>query len=74
MISIMELNSKSQIKYIIQDKNSEVVTFTIPLEMIEGTRNFYDTLKEGLKDTEDFDIESSSIIKRYLILGEGTSE
>lgn len=62
----MELTKDTVIKYTLEDKNGEVVTGTFTLEQVEGS-DFYNAFKESLRDLEDFDVDSSEIIKREII-------
>lgn len=64
----MELSKDTKIKYYLEDKNGEIIMSTFTLEQIEGSVNgFYKDFKESLEDIEDFDLDSSEIIKREIV-------
>lgn len=64
----MELNKDTKIKYYVKDKNDEIVMCIFTLEQIEGSVNgFYKDFKKSLEDLENFDLDSSEIIKREIV-------
>lgn len=64
----MKLDENNLIRYTVEDKNGEVVQTTFTLQQIEGSvPNFYQALKDALRDLEDFDVENSEIVLREIV-------
>lgn len=64
----MKLDENNLIRYTVEDKNGEVVQTTFTLQQIEGSvPNFYQVLKDALRDLEDFDVENSEIVLREIV-------
>ena len=58
------------ILYAIRDKNGEIIHIPFTFEQVEGSvPNFYQQLKRAIieAELEDFDVDSSEIIKREVL-------
>lgn len=65
----MNLDKDTLIKYTVEDKNGERIQATFTIEQVEGSQpNFYEAFKNTLRDLEDFDLESSEIISREVLI------
>lgn len=71
----MDITKDTEIEYMLEDKNGEIISMSFPIEYVEGSvPNFYQQLREALSRVEDFDLESSEIIGRRIVMKEDQDE
>lgn len=71
----MDITKDTEIEYMLEDKNGEIISMSFPIEYVEGSvPNFYQQLREALSRIEDFDLESSEIIGRRIVMKEDQDE
>lgn len=71
----MDITKDTKIEYTLEDKNGEIISMSFPIEYIEGSvPNFYQQLREALRGVKDFDLESSEIIGRRIVMKEDHDE
>lgn len=71
----MDITKDTEIEYMLEDKNGEIISMSFPIEYVEGSvPNFYQQLREALSRIEDFDLESSEIIGRHIVMKEDQDE